>query len=306
MLLSSEHLSTGLPSCRLTLPSYMSIGADGASSACATTAQGGAESSASPRGVGPSSDGSGLVTPANGRAEHQPKPSADVEHHRDGDATIDVGAPEELDDSGPLRFRFSWRKLWMFTGPGWLMSLAYLDPGNLEGDLQLGAYCGFKLVWVLWWAHVIGFLLQEMSARLALVTGRDLAQTVRSEYPRWLNYIIYFMMEIAVIGSDIQEVVGSAIAIRFFFPSCVLTIFPTCPILRISHRDVFFAGSSRMGESQCGSGASSPGLTRSHFSPCTISASGQVLFLVRSRPLTPPIFPQMPRSALPRPFVDSS
>ena len=105
----------------------------------------------------------------------------------------------------------------MFTGPGWLMSLAYLDPGNLEGDLQLGAYCGFKLVWVLWWAHVIGFLLQEMSARLALVTGRDLAQTVRSEYPRWLNYIIYFMMEIAVIGSDIQEVVGSAIAIRFFF-----------------------------------------------------------------------------------------
>ena len=56
-----------------------------------------------------------------------------------------------------------------------------------------------------------------MSARLALVTGRDLAQTVRAEYPRWLNYIIYFMMEIAVIGSDIQEVVGSAIAIRFFF-----------------------------------------------------------------------------------------
>ena len=220
VLLSSEHaipLSTGLSSGRLTLPSYMSIGAAGASSACATTAQGGAESSALPRGVGPSSDGSGLVTPANGLAEHQPKPSADVEHHRDGDATIDVGAPQDLDDSGPLRFRFSWRKLWMFTGPGWLMSLAYLDPGNLEGDLQLGAYCGFKLVWVLWWAHVIGFLLQEMSARLALVTGRDLAQTVRSEYPRWLNYIIYFMMEIAVIGSDIQEVVGSAIAIRFFF-----------------------------------------------------------------------------------------
>ena len=92
------------------------------------------------------------------------------------------------------------------------MSLAYLDPGNLEGDLQQGAYTGLKLVWVLFWATFMGLILQEMSARLGIVTGNDLAQTVRDGYPRWLNYFIYVQMEIAVIGADIQEVVGTGIA----------------------------------------------------------------------------------------------
>ena len=77
----------------------------------------------------------------------------------------------ESADGGPLHFRFSWRKLWRFAGPGWLMSLAYLDPGNLENNLQQGAYTRLTLVWVLWWATVTGFVLQEMSARLGLVTG---------------------------------------------------------------------------------------------------------------------------------------
>ena len=106
----------------------------------------------------------------------------------------------------PPRFHFSWRKLLKFTGPGWLMSLAYLDPGNLESDLQQGAYTGLRLVWVLFWATVMGLMLQILAARIGVVTGRDLAETVRQEYPRWLNYFIYGMMEIAVIGSDIQEI----------------------------------------------------------------------------------------------------
>merc|ERR1712185_137133 len=93
--------------------------------------------------------------------------------HREYDATVDVGyESDDPDPSSPLRFRFSWRKLWRFAGPGWLMSLAYLDPGNLEGDLQQGAYTNLRLVWVLFWAHVMGFILQEMSARLGIATGR--------------------------------------------------------------------------------------------------------------------------------------
>ena len=103
-------------------------------------------------------------------------------HHRDMDAEIEVDDAEDdaIDaqyaEGAPLRFRFSWRKLWKFSGPGWLMSLAYLDPGNLESSLQLGAYTQYQLVWVLWWATVMGLILQEMSARLGVVTGRDLAQ----------------------------------------------------------------------------------------------------------------------------------
>ena len=63
------------------------------------------------------------------------------------------------------------------------MSLAYLDPGNLESNLQQGSYTRYDLVWVLWWATVVGLVLQEMSARIGLVTGRDLAQTVRRTRP---------------------------------------------------------------------------------------------------------------------------
>ena len=76
-------------------------------------------------------------------------------HHRDMDAEIEVDDAEDdaIDaqyaEGAPLRFRFSWRKLWKFSGPGWLMSLAYLDPGNLESSLQLGAYTQYQLVWVL-------------------------------------------------------------------------------------------------------------------------------------------------------------
>ena len=97
-----------------------------------------------------------------------------VDHHRDHDAEVCVDSDLSDDDApdGPLRFKFRWRRLLRFAGPGWLMSLAYLDPGNLESSLQQGAYTQFSLIWVLWWATVMGLVLQEMSARLGLVTGR--------------------------------------------------------------------------------------------------------------------------------------
>ena len=118
------------------------------------------------------------------------------------------------------------------------MSLAYLDPGNLEGSLQLGAYANFSLLWVLWWATVMGLILQEMSARLGLVTGCDLAQSVRAYYPRWLCYTVYVMMEIAVIGADIQEVVGSGIAIKLLtglpiWAGCLITGIDTFTFLAV-------------------------------------------------------------------------
>ena len=68
-------------------------------------------------------------------------------------------------------FRFSWRKLWAFAGPGWLMSIAYIDPGNIESDLQAGAFAGYKLIWMLWWATCAGYLLQLLASRLGVVTG---------------------------------------------------------------------------------------------------------------------------------------
>ncbi|XP_074295316.1 metal transporter Nramp3-like [Silene latifolia] len=109
---------------------------------------------------------------------------------------------------------FSWRKLWLFTGPGFLMSIAFLDPGNLEGDLQSGAIAGYSLLWLLFWATAMGLLIQLLSARLGVATGRHLAEHCRDEYPTWARLLLWVMAELALIGSDIQEVIGSAIAIN--------------------------------------------------------------------------------------------
>ncbi|KAI4824087.1 hypothetical protein KUCAC02_012630 [Chaenocephalus aceratus] len=107
---------------------------------------------------------------------------------------------------------FSFRKLWAFTGPGFLMSIAYLDPGNIESDLQSGAKAGFKLLWVLLAATIIGLLLQRLGARLGVVTGMHLAEVCNRQYRTVPRIILWLMVEIAIIGSDMQEVIGCAIA----------------------------------------------------------------------------------------------
>ncbi|XP_073503513.1 natural resistance-associated macrophage protein 1 [Phyllobates terribilis] len=110
------------------------------------------------------------------------------------------------------RAGFSFRKLWAFTGPGFLMSIAYLDPGNIESDLQCGAIAGFKLLWVLLGATFLGLICQRLAIRLGVVTGRDLAQICRSYYPKAPRWLLWILIEIAIIGSDMQEVIGTAIA----------------------------------------------------------------------------------------------
>ncbi|KFQ36910.1 Natural resistance-associated macrophage protein 1, partial [Mesitornis unicolor] len=107
---------------------------------------------------------------------------------------------------------FSFRKLWAFTGPGFLMSIAYLDPGNVESDLQCGAVAGFKLLWVLLWATVLGLLCQRLAIRLGVVTGKDLAEVCYLYYPKVPRVLLWLMIEVAIIGSDMQEVIGTAIA----------------------------------------------------------------------------------------------
>ncbi|XP_044065991.1 natural resistance-associated macrophage protein 2-like [Siniperca chuatsi] len=106
----------------------------------------------------------------------------------------------------------SLRKLWAFTGPGFLMSIAYLDPGNIESDLQSGAKAGFKLLWVLLGATIIGLLLQRLAARLGVVTGMHLAEVCNRQYHTVPRIILWLMVELAIIGSDMQEVIGCAIA----------------------------------------------------------------------------------------------
>lgn len=110
-------------------------------------------------------------------------------------------------------YSFSFRKLWAFTGPGFLMSIAYLDPGNIESDLQTGAKAKFKLLWVLLLATFLGLLMQRLAARLGVVTGMHLAEVCHSFYHKIPRIILWIMVEIAIIGSDMQEVIGTATAL---------------------------------------------------------------------------------------------
>ncbi|XP_012275120.1 protein Malvolio isoform X2 [Orussus abietinus] len=109
--------------------------------------------------------------------------------------------------------KFSFRKLWAFTGPGFLMSIAYLDPGNIESDLQSGVVAKYRLLWVLLSATVLGLVMQRLSARLGVVTGLHLAEMCYRQYKKVPRLILWVMIEVAIIGSDMQEVIGTAIAI---------------------------------------------------------------------------------------------
>eukprot|EP00937_MAST-01D_sp_MAST-1D-sp2_P005182 g5182.t1 len=152
---------------------------------------------------------------------------------------VDTSSADDFyDPDDPEKIRFEWWTLWRYTGPGWLMSMAYLDPGNLTSDLQQGAYTEYQLLWVLWWSTVAGWVLQVLSARLGVVTGMDLAQVCRREMPRWVVHNLFFQIELAVIGADIQEVLGSAVALRVLFGiplwgGCLITAVTTFSFLGV-------------------------------------------------------------------------
>lgn len=93
------------------------------------------------------------------------------------------------------------------------MSIAYLDPGNIESDLQAGTVAQYRLLWVLMWSTVLGLLMQRLSARLGTVTGQHLAELCYRRYPRVPRIFLWLMIEVAIIGSDMQEVIGTAIAL---------------------------------------------------------------------------------------------
>ncbi|KAK1405746.1 Metal transporter Nramp2 [Heracleum sosnowskyi] len=164
-------------------------------------------------------------------------PLSDDEFYEDEFLSIDIESTRSvIDDDEFITPPFSWKKLWQFTGPGFLMSIAFLDPGNIEGDLQAGAIAGYSLLWLLLWSTVMGLLIQLLSARIGVVTGRHMAEICRDEYPRWASLLLWCMAELALIGADIQEVIGSAIAINILSQGVV----PLWAGVIITASDCFF------------------------------------------------------------------
>src|ERR1700729_3689476 len=110
-----------------------------------------------------------------------------------------------------------WRRVLAFSGPAYIVSVGYMGPGNWATDLVGGSYFGYRLLWVLVMSNAMAILLQTLSARLGIVTGRDLAQACRETYPRPVNLALWFLCEIAIVACDLAEVLGAAIALNLLF-----------------------------------------------------------------------------------------
>lgn len=107
-----------------------------------------------------------------------------------------------------------WRQWFLFFGPAYLVSVGYMDPGNWATDLAGGSRFGYSLLWVLLMSNGMAILLQNLSARLGIVRGRDLAQANREAYPFSINLALYILAEIAIAACDLAEVLGMAIGIQ--------------------------------------------------------------------------------------------
>lgn len=110
-----------------------------------------------------------------------------------------------------------WRRARAFVGPALLVSVGYMDPGNWGTDLQAGAQFKYGLLWVVGLASLMAIFMQVISARLGVVTGKDLAQCCRDWYPRWTRWPNWLFCEIAIIACDLAEVLGSAVALNLLF-----------------------------------------------------------------------------------------
>src|SRR5207253_2187822 len=104
-----------------------------------------------------------------------------------------------------------------FVGPAFLISVGYMDPGNWSTDLSGGAEHRYGLLWVVALSSLMAIIMQVLSARLGVVTGKDLAQACRDFYPKWSRWPNWLLCELAIVACDLAEVLGSAVAIELLF-----------------------------------------------------------------------------------------
>jgi manganese transport protein len=117
-----------------------------------------------------------------------------------------------------------WRQYLAFAGPALLVSVGYMDPGNWATDLQAGAQFKYALLWIVGLSSLMAIVLQIISARLGVVTGKDLAQCCRDHMPAWTRWPNYLSCEVAIAACDLAEVLGSAVAIHLLFPEISLLL----------------------------------------------------------------------------------
>src|ERR1700754_4955578 len=134
-----------------------------------------------------------------------------------------------------------WRKLAAFSGPGFLVAVGYMDPGNWATDLAGGARFGYSLLAVIMISNLMAILLQHLCIKLGVVTGRDLAQACRDHYSKPTVWFLWILCELAIAACDLAEVVGSAIGLQLLFGiplvwGCIITALDVMIVLLLQQR----------------------------------------------------------------------
>src|SRR3954464_12920581 len=133
------------------------------------------------------------------------------------------------------------RKLLAFAGPGFLVAVGYMDPGNWATDLAGGARLGYSLLCVIMSSNLMAILLQHLCSKLGVATGRDLARTRRDHYPQPVVWFLWILCETAIAACDLAEVVGSAIALQLLFGiplvwGCLITALDVLAVLYLQNK----------------------------------------------------------------------
>jgi manganese transport protein len=123
----------------------------------------------------------------------------------------------EVSRSVPVGAAGFWRKLFAFAGPGYLVAVGYMDPGNWATDLAGGSRFGTSLLSVILLSNLMAIVLQALSAKLGICAGRDLAQACREHYPPAVSFALWVLCEVAIVACDLAEVIGTAIALKLLF-----------------------------------------------------------------------------------------
>jgi manganese transport protein len=145
---------------------------------------------------------------------------------------------EEAHSTVKTQYPGFWKRILAFSGPAFLVSVGYMDPGNWATDLEGGSRFGYKLVWVILMSNMMAVLLQTLATRLGIVTGKDLAQACRSEYSKKASFALWILGEIAIAACDLAEVLGTILGLNLLFGlpllwGAVVTLFDTFLLLLI-------------------------------------------------------------------------
>src|SRR5438132_3202056 len=141
----------------------------------------------------------------------------------------------------PVTGRGWWGRALAFAGPGYLVAVGYMDPGNWATDLGGGSRFGYSLLSVILLSNLMAILLQGLAAKLGIATGRDLAQACRDHYSRPVSLFLWVLCEIAIAACDLAEVIGSAIALNLLFgiplpDGIVITALDVLLVLYLQHK----------------------------------------------------------------------